>query len=49
MLLLKTGALDKMSTIVKVMVWLWIGDKPLINPILTQIYDATWNHKATTS
>ena len=43
------GPIEHKSTLVQVMDCHWTGDKPLPEPMLTQIYDAIWHHWATMS
>ena len=43
------GPTDFKSTLAHVIGWYLINDKPLYEPILTQICKAIWCHKATMS
>ena len=38
------GSIDSEVALVQVKVWQLIGDKPLPDPMLTQICNATWHH-----
>ena len=38
------GQIDSKSALVQVMAWRWTGDKPLPEPILTQLTDAYMWH-----
>ena len=41
--------MDNKLALVQVMAQHWIGDKPLLEPMMTRIYVITWYHKATMS
>ena len=38
------GLIGNKSTLVQVMAWRWLGDKPLPEPMMTKILVAIWHH-----
>ena len=42
------GVVNNGSALVQVMAWYFTGNKPLPEPMLTEMSDATWSRKATT-
>ena len=39
------GPIDNILALVQIMAWCWSGDKPLFEPMLTQVIDTYMRHK----